>query len=325
MGIFMLKDHGILSFISPNSFLKNTSQTSFRKFLLQDSLVKEIIDFGSSKIFPDADTYTCICTLMKGKNTEINYRRHDIEVCLWERTFDETYIRKNGLFFLDNDTENFWKENTEKIQKVKDVWNVQNGVATNLDQVYIGEVFLDKEERKRYFGKYTEERQMVWFHGHMIESDILHRCVKESRYNGGKITEYILYPYENGKLITEDIMKEKFPNAYTYLRENKERLEKRNMENGIAWYAFGRSQGLRYMEQPKVIFKHIVKNQITPYLLEEDVVVYSGLFSIGENLEKLMENYSGKEFLKYCRMMGKPMRGDYVSISSKMVKNFGID
>ena len=97
------------------------------------------------------------------------------------------------------------------------------------------------------------------------------------------------------------------------------------METGIPWYAFGRSQGIKFMKNPKIIFKHIVKNKITPYLLEEDVVIYSGLFSIGENLEKLMEIYKSEEFLKYCRIKGKPMNGDYVAISSKIVKNFGID
>ena len=97
------------------------------------------------------------------------------------------------------------------------------------------------------------------------------------------------------------------------------------MELVIPWYAFGRSQGITYMENPKIIFKHIVKNKITPYLLEKDVVIYSGLFSTGENLEKLMEIYTSEEFLKYCRVKGKPMCGDYVALSSKIVKNFRID
>ena len=46
-------------------------------------------------------------------------------------------------------------------------------------------------------------------------------------------------------IINEDKMKERFPNAYAYLRENKEKLMKRKMDKNIQWYAFGRSENYK--------------------------------------------------------------------------------
>ena len=79
------------------------------------------------------------------------------------------------------------------------------------------------------------------------------------------------------------------------------------------------------MEQEKVVFQHIVKNKITPYLLDADVVVYSGLFATGKDLEKLMQIYKSETFLKYCRIVGKPMSGGYVALSSQCLKSYGIE
>lgn len=74
MGLAMLKENGILSFITPNSFLKNTSQANFREYLITHSLVNSIFDFKSSKVFENADTYTCICTLTNEEKKNVLQR-----------------------------------------------------------------------------------------------------------------------------------------------------------------------------------------------------------------------------------------------------------
>ena len=58
------KESGRLAYITPNSFLRNTSQKKFRNYLVNEGLLDAIYDFKDSKIF-DADTYTCICVIDK--------------------------------------------------------------------------------------------------------------------------------------------------------------------------------------------------------------------------------------------------------------------
>ena len=65
IGIGMLCENGKLGFISPNTFIRNASQQKFRDFLIKNKYLSAIYDFGASKIFPDANIYTCICRFQK--------------------------------------------------------------------------------------------------------------------------------------------------------------------------------------------------------------------------------------------------------------------
>lgn len=71
IGINMLGENGKLGFISPNTFIRNASQQKFRDFLINNKYISAIYDFGASKIFSDADTYTCICLISKEKEKRI--------------------------------------------------------------------------------------------------------------------------------------------------------------------------------------------------------------------------------------------------------------
>ena len=70
MGIQMLSPRGTLCFITPNSFLCNTSQKTFRKSLAEQKLITDIFDFKFHQVFPSAATYTCITTLRKGNEND---------------------------------------------------------------------------------------------------------------------------------------------------------------------------------------------------------------------------------------------------------------
>ena len=68
------------------------------------------------------------------------------------------------------------------------------------------------------------------------------------RITNGIIKKYIIYPYDNCKIIDEKKFKEANPKK-EYL-ENKEELAKRDKGNKTypAWYAYGRSQAIKIVE-----------------------------------------------------------------------------
>ena len=82
LGIKFLNNKGKLGYITPNSYMKNTSQSKFRKYLIKENLIEKIIDYGSSKLFNNADTYTAITILSKNKiDYNLTYSRiNDSEV-----------------------------------------------------------------------------------------------------------------------------------------------------------------------------------------------------------------------------------------------------
>lgn len=173
-------------------------------------------------------------------------------------------------------------------------------------------------------------KQVVIKNIRTIESTILHRCVKASKYNGVMDNTYVIFPYEKNRPFTEEKLKQSFPNAYDYFISFKAELSTRDMDENLAWFLFGRSQGLQNSCYKKIVFKHVINKAapvIEPHILDEDVIVYSGMYTTTkqEQLEEISDIFASANFAKYCSIIGKDMSGGYVSISTKMVKQFGIE
>lgn len=305
MSISMLNPNGKLGFITPNSFLKNTSQRKFRDHLVESKYISKIFDFKTSKIFKGVDVYTCICVLNKNSkraNKSIEYREYNMYKVLKKNNFSFEYFEnelKNKAWNLSSEEDILFLEQIkQKPIKIGNIATVQNGIATNRDDVYISKAWLDKDETKPYMGKHTDKKKIVYFNGFPIESTILHRCIKASRYDGVISNNYIIFPYKpsnkvnffvgNEKIetdyipITEKELINKFPKAYEYLTKNWQSLSTRDMDKGANWYQFGRSQGLQNSCYKKIVFKHIISKETTsivPYIVDNDVIVYSGIYT----------------------------------------------
>ena len=335
IGIGMLGENGKLGFISPNTFIRNASQQKFRDFLIKNKYISAIYDFGASKIFPDADTYTCICLISKEKEKKnIKYKKYNMYLPVSESVIDFEYMKDNMTgrpwnFGSDDDME-FLKEINSRQKKVSDIVTVQNGIVTNRDYIYIIQAYTDKELTKPYTGK----GETIYFKDkagkvHEIESAILRRCVKASKYEGKADNTYIIFPYAETP-ISEERLKKEFPKTYAYLDSYREELAKRDMDKNANWFLFGRSQGIQNSGLKKIVFKHIIdknKPKIEPFILDEDVVVYSGRYITAEAEEELKKAYDifkSKEFARYCALVGKNKAGGYVEVSTKAVKEFGI-
>lgn len=374
IGMKMLKPIGKLAYITPNSFMKNNSQKMFRKYLIENRYLIAIYDFKSSKIFDKVDAYVCICVIdcdVKRKNHYITYREYDMYERTIENVFNyDSFEKESSSPWIMSSADNvaFLTENKRKEIKIKDIAVVQNGVTTNKDSVYILKAFKDENLSEKYVSNHPHsDIETIYFkdsYGKIvrIENSILRRCVKASSYNGINDNTYILFPYkektnsENKGFIPlrEEELFEKYPNAYRYLTTHKEELTSRDMEKNSEWFLFGRSQGLKNIRRKKIVFKHILnknQGQVVPFLLDEDVIVYSGIYTTAienhaENpiidrlfehkkdmnnktseellLNKIMELYSSCEFRKYCILSGKEMSGEYVCASTKIIQGFGI-
>ena len=335
IGINMLGENGRLGFISPNAFIKNDSQQKFRDFLINNKYISAIYDFGASKIFPDADTYTCICLIGKEKEKkDIKYKEYNMYLPVSENVIDFEYLKDNMTGhpwnFGSADDMKFLEEINSRPKKISDIVTVQNGIATNRNYIYVIQAYTDKELTEPYAGK----GETVYFKDkagnvHEIESSILRRCVKASKYEGKADNTYIIFPYAEAP-ISEDKLKKEFPKTYTYLDSYREELAKRDMDKNADWFLFGRSQGIQNSGLKKIVFKHIIdknKPKIEPFILDDDVVVYSGRYITAETEEDLQKVYGifkSEEFARYCALVGKNKAGGYVEVSTKAVKEFGI-
>jgi len=74
----LLNENGVMVSITPNSFLYNKSSLNLRKYLFDNRLIKEIIDFKEKKVFNDASVYCCITIFDKTPKTNLIYNGENI-------------------------------------------------------------------------------------------------------------------------------------------------------------------------------------------------------------------------------------------------------
>lgn len=333
LGIRFLNRSGRLIYITPNSWLRNTSQGKFREFLHMEKMVRKIINFKSSAVFEDAATYAAITYLAKGnQNNDFTYSSY-----AGSKKEYSTLIKTNDYWKSGTAASEPWNfgdsaynarlvEIRNRKEKISKNYIAQHGVTTNRDKVYI----YGHPEK-------SEKDGVVIFNGMEVEEVLLRPVIKGSSYRGGQINSRILFPYvwdESKRThvpIDEFTMLSDYPLAYDYLKSHEETLRARDMDAGAkTWYQFARSQGLTTIGKPKLVFGHVIaqdKTSLEVYRLGEDVVVYSGVYVTGKNgadLGYLQQVLSSEEFCWYAKAVGKDMSGGYKSISAKVVGSFGL-
>lgn len=257
----MLDDDGKLIFIVPNSFLYNKSCIKIKNFLIDNGYLEYVIDFKDKKIFTGFSTYTCIIVINKynSKNRNFYYYKNNIEDDYIKIKYYKETIRNSLLNYI----------------------NVKNGIATLSDNIFIIDKVKNEDEKFIYFEKNNKK--------YKIETSIVKKVLKVSK---NKI-DYIITPYENGKIIDN---LELYPECNKYLLEYKEKLLQRDKgkKKYEKWYAYGRKQGIQIIDNDRLFISCLVKN-IKDYLIQKNVsLFYSGLWiELKENsnltYEKLIE------------------------------------
>jgi len=321
IGFKIMKENWILGFITPNSYLHNSSYKTFRKYLKQKQAIKYLIDFKANKIFDNFSTYTAISIikfavnesewfeykeLVDGNIKKINYIKYkDLEDKDWS--------------FANIEEMNFLKSlHNSKNAKVFDFFDVQYGFATLRDNIYIWNIEQEKDN-------------LVLFNNERIEKEILYKVVKWSTYKWNlQDHKYIIFPYKKYKnrynVIQENELQENYPKTYNYLLKNKEELLKRDIDKWSLRYEFGRSQWVQTIHNPKIVVNPLIKDSINFYELDEKTLVYSGIFIIpkknNSNRNIIKNILNSNDFLKYIKITWKDFSGGYKSITSSQIKNF---
>lgn len=335
IGLNLINKNGKLGFITPNSFIKNASQKKFREYLINNRKINKLLNFKYLKVFEDADVYSVISIIDNENKEKFTYK-----VMNPDFTFHLNEI------YYKNQNPSIWNLGTkgeemflEKINNNKNLLsneiNVLNGISTLADSIFIQNVFVD-EDLKILFDNKNSNDYVYFKNNHKIykiEKEILKPIVKASRFSGQIKNNYIICPYilKDRKYIgmSEEFLEQYFPLCYQYFLTFKKELMGRSLDKGANWFWFGRSQGLKTLYQKKLVFSHYInkkEDKVNVYELNEDVFVYSGLFTVKKNpdvdLDKIKNVYESNDFIKYCKIVGKPISGNFCYVSSKQIKDF---
>jgi adenine-specific DNA-methyltransferase len=311
-GLSVLKPGGKLSYIVPNTWLKNTSQKPFREHVFGERLVESIHDYMSEKVFSNAGTYTAVVVCSQG-NRNLAYSQKEAGTWVTSVIPYKDLIEGETWLFQSPKNQELLKTNRALGRTFGDICVIQNALMTMRNGIYLAADAAG------------------------VEEGILYDAVKASTFRGGSARDRILFPYknENGTIspYSEDELKALFPNAYSYLLENKEELLARKRDVSADWFHYGRSQGVALLPaKRKIVFRqHLSDSQKTMdvHILPESTLVYGGWFIMEKEdsdytLEDIKEIMESEEFCTVMRLMGKDMSGGYKELYSKHLKSFGI-
>lgn len=65
LGIRILKPNGLIGFITPNTWLNNQSNTKLRTYILDNTSIRNIVDYSKIKVFDQATVLPIIAVLEK--------------------------------------------------------------------------------------------------------------------------------------------------------------------------------------------------------------------------------------------------------------------
>ena len=316
----LLKEEGICTLITPNTYFYTETAKTLRGFLAQKRNILQITNYGDIQLFNNATTYSAIIIFNKQNTDYFTFQKAETETL---------FLEKRILF--EELTGSTWQLGiAEKSlisgKKLGEIANIHVGITTLCDKAYI---FTVSEFNENQVIAHTKLKKNI-----MLEKEILKPIIKASTLKNKEqeITEFVLFPYKkvNGKhqIIPEKELSEKYPCAYNYLLSIKEELDKRDNGkiNTVAWYAFGRSQGLDTSFGKKILFSPMNNKPNFVLYENEHCTFYSGYcIKLNGYTQKVLPQLNSERMAQFMAVSSRDFRGGWKAYNKKIVEQFEIE
>jgi adenine-specific DNA-methyltransferase len=320
---FLLSPSGICALITPNTFLYSETARAMRQYFAQRQNLVQISNYGTIQLFENATTYSAITIFDQQKRPAFIY-----EQAQNSQQFISTHIAFESL-----EQKKIWQLSaTHKPEQqgvaLKDICQIHVGITTLCDKAYIFKQLQNIDH----------EPNCVWINTALqgkikLEKAILKPIVKASKLKNDSqaIVEYVLFPYEKqqGKhrIIPEEKLKTDYPLAHQYLLSVKNTLDKRDngKPNSVAWYAFGRSQGLDTSFGKKILFSPMNKQPNFVFLDDETATFYSGYcIKYQGDYQFLLDQLNSTQMADFIAISSRDFRSGWKAYNKRALEEFKI-
>lgn len=330
IGLTALNENGLLGYITVNTFFKSVNARVLRNYFADSHLSLSIVDFGQQLVFKNKLAYTCLAFMSKKQCKSLLYVKADVADVEAQKNFVYSRINYSSL-----DNHRGWHLNRNEVlenirlienagEALGDKYVIKNGIATLANDVFI---FRPTHSDENYHYLVRESKEYAIEKG--ICRDIIKPNILKSEAEISEKEEKIISPYDaDCNVIAEDFFVENFPNAYRYLLDWRDILDKRDKGEGDyeAWYAFGRTQAIADSGK-KLLFPYMSDLPHFVYTSQKDMMIYCGYAIYNESetellfLKKVLES---SVFDYYMKNTSKPYSTGYYSYAKNYVKSFGI-
>lgn len=296
IGFNMLNKNGVMSLITPSSWLSSNAGHNLRNYILHNRNLSGVIDLGHFQPF-EAATYTIISRFQKSYLSNV-VEYNILNAGTLEKEFisyltlDEMYIANS--FYLAK------SEYLTQLRAIKTDYSysyvtVKNGFATLADKIFIGDF------------------------------DFSEGTIDILKASTGKWSKCI-FPYDKtGKPLSLEKFSQ-YSSAYKHLLQNSRKLKNgRDIDGDKFWYLFGRTQALRDVSKKKYAINTIIrdKDSIKLEVVPEGNGVYSGLYILTEiGFDEIKQLLCSEDFINYIKSLKNYKSGGYFTYASKDLEHY---
>lgn len=319
LGFNVLKQNGVLSFITSNKYTRAGYGEPLREFLLKNTTLLEYIDLNGIKVFDSATVDTSILSFEKAKtkdnsfkylapNTELlKENDFNIESILNFNKIAQNSLSKESFTFNDEGT-NALKAKIEKHGTPLKDWhglNINYGIKTGYNEAFI----ITTEKRDEILAKCKDEAEKERT-AKLIRKMLRGRDIKRYSYEWAGlwvINTHNGYKSKSGEKI-EAINIDEYPSLKQHLKPYYKTLEKRT-DKGKTPYNLRNCAYLEEFEKEKIVYPETTQGAYFVYDNKGIFLEKTAFFIVCENLKYLLGllssnliTYYYKNFSQGCKL-----------------------
>ncbi len=346
LGFNVLKDRGVLSYITSNKYTRAGYGEALREFLLKNVKVLEYTDLNGIKVFDSATVDTSILCFEKSKSKDNKFKylalsNEILKTCAYDiglykdfAEFSQNSLSKESFTFSDENTSAL-KAKIERIGTPLKEWqglNIYRGILTGYNEAFI----ITTEKRNEILANCKDEAEKERT-AKLIRKMLRGRDIKRYSYEwAGLWVIFIPWHFPNVEkpktmLENEQDLKEQYLSLYKHLLSHKERLSKRNKEEtGIRyeWYCLQRWGANYYQEFEKEKLGWQRITQEPSFILERECILLDSMAFMVANskneLKYLLGFLNSSLIFYYFKNIGHLYSDKGFLLSNQYVEKFPI-
>ncbi|MGN5512705.1 class I SAM-dependent DNA methyltransferase [Campylobacter coli] len=275
LGFNVLKENGILSFITSNKYTRAGYGGALREFLLKNVKFLEYTDLNGIKVFDSATVDTSILCFEKSKSKDNKFKylalsNKILKTCAYNiglykdfAEFSQNSLSKESFTFSDENTSAL-KAKIERIGTPLKEWqglNIYRGILTGYNEAFI----ITTEKRNEILANCKDEAEKERT-AKLIRKMLRGRDIKRYSYEWAGlwvINTHNGYKSKNGEKI-EAINIEHYPSLKKHFDEFYPQLEKR-ADKGLTPYNLRNCAYIEEFEKEKIVWAEMTKEACFVY------------------------------------------------------------
>lgn len=283
-GVSLLKNQGVLSYITSNKFTRAQYGKNLRKYLKENSSLKNIINFREKHVF-DAVTNTLILITTKEKSSNNQFYYSDALENPQSVLFSQDEL-KDSEWTIENSDIIELKKKIENYGTPLERWNVKinYGIKTGYNEAFL----INEEVKTKLIRKDLKSTEI-------IKPIIRGRDIKRYCYLNSKL--YLIVTHNGYKTsenkIIDAINVNKFPAVKNHLNGYIDKLSERE-DKGNTIYNLRDCAFMDDFKHEKIIWLELTNTSKFAYSEEEDYLLAGAFFMTGDSLKYLLAFLNSK-------------------------------